>query len=270
MATTKKPAGDGSASRVGASAATAGSAVPKTTAAKKAVAAKAVPNKPTPAKRAPKQAAPTPKAAATAAAQKAEAARPVATPPGPVVSSAPEKKDRTVMIAAAFLGAVALFAAGFGIGRASGDDGGTAIFGSGHMQILPGMGGMGPFGHDGMGMTPGRPGQRGGGFFPGPGNHNEGRVPPPPASDQAFLGISGVDGPGGGVTVAEVVAGSGAEAAGLQVDDRIVSVDGTEIVGMGQLSNVIASARPGATITIAVDRAGAILTFIATLGSRAG
>ena len=224
----------------------------------------------------------TPKPARThkpaAAAKPVEAvADPVTTTEATVdpISEPDGRKDRTLVIAAAFLAAVALFAAGFGIGRASGDDP-TTIFGANGMPHMPGFI---PFGDgNGRGGQPYPHGPGGGGviiipgpgYLPGPGYGPNGgdNSTPPGVTGQAFLGIAGVEAPAGGVLVNEVQPGSGAEAAGLMPGDRIVSVDGFRISGMDELSMLIASSQPGATIEIGVDRAGETLTLTATLGSR--
>jgi len=71
------------------------------------------------------------------------------------------------------------------------------------------------------------------------------------------------------VKVTQVQPGSGAAVAGLEVGDRIVTVDDSEISGMDDLAGLIGVMQPGTVITIGVDRAGEDLTLTATLGSRA-
>lgn len=192
--------------------------------------------------------------------------------PTPVAAAVPTR-DRTLTVAVAFVAAVALFAVGFGIGRASGDSG--TVFGANQQDGRPGQGPFVDRGRPDM-RIPRVPGPRGGGgFIPGPGpvpeplpgNGDQGT--PPELSGQAFLGIAGFDAPPGGVKVTEVQPGSGAEAAGLLVGDRIVSVDDMEIASMDQLAGLIGSSSPGRTITIGVDRLGESLTLTATLGARA-
>jgi len=183
----------------------------------------------------------------------------------PETAPAAPKKDRTMLVAVAFLAAVALFAVGFGIGRATGDDG-AVIIRNGRVLMHPGMG-MRPYGDDGMPMYPNRPGQRGGGYLPGPDGQGQAA---PQAADQGFLGITGVTSPNGGAEVTQVQPGSPAAAAGLAAGDRITAVNGVQVVGMNQLANVIAGYQPGTEITLQVDRNGSTVTFTATLGSRAG
>ncbi len=181
--------------------------------------------------------------------------------PDPEPAAPAPKKDRTMLVAVAFLAAVALFAAGFGIGRSTGDR--ATVVGNGRIVVHPGM--DMPYGDDGMPMFP--PGQRGGRYLPGP--NGQGRITPQVA-DQGYLGITGVTSPNGGAEVTQVQAGSPAAAAGLTEGDRIVSVNGMQVAGMGQLANVIAATQPGTQISLQVDRNGSTITLTATLGSRAG
>ena len=60
------------------------------------------------------------------------------------------------------------------------------------------------------------------------------------------------------VVVGKLVAGGSAEAAGLQVNDRIVSVDGVPVADFGAFVDLIRH-RPGTTATFGVERAGARL-----------
>jgi S1-C subfamily serine protease len=172
-----------------------------------------------------------------------------------------KKKDRTLVIAASFLAAVAMFAVGYGVGHATNDGRAPIVVGADSRVPLP------PFMGD-DGRTFPMPGQRGGGRnVPMPGGNGpmtQGQ------QGQAFLGISGVSAQAGGVLVNQVEPGSAAEASGLMPGDRIVSVNGMSIAGIGQLSNVIRSMQPGTAVTIGVDRGGQDLTLQATLGSLAG
>ena len=71
-----------------------------------------------------------------------------------------------------------------------------------------------------------------------------------------------------GAFVTEVTSGSAAEAAGLQIGDVIVSVDGESMGGPGALRNAIGLLRPGDTVTVGYLRDGSLLTASATLGER--
>ena len=68
------------------------------------------------------------------------------------------------------------------------------------------------------------------------------------------------------VQVQEVIAGSAAEAAGLQVGDRILAVDGQQLGEENDPAELIGSYRPGDQITLTVEREGEALEIEATLG----
>lgn len=104
------------------------------------------------------------------------------------------------------------------------------------------------------------------------------------APDDAFLGVSMVavedllDGTldeygvtvDEGVFVTEVVAGSAASAAGIEVGDVIVEVDGQPVRSSSDVANIIRSLGPGDTVTMRVIRNGEELEFSAVLGTRGG
>lgn len=69
----------------------------------------------------------------------------------------------------------------------------------------------------------------------------------------------------GGAIVREVVEGSAAEEAGLDVGDRIVAVDGSPIADPGSLFADIVSRRPGTPVDIELVRDGQRLRVIAEL-----
>lgn len=68
-----------------------------------------------------------------------------------------------------------------------------------------------------------------------------------------------------GVYVAKVSDNSAAAEAGMQVKDRIISVNGTEISSAAELSKVIDSKKVGDTIKIIVERDHKQVTLNATL-----
>ena len=72
----------------------------------------------------------------------------------------------------------------------------------------------------------------------------------------------------GGVVVEAVVAGSPAEAAGIQSGDIITRIDDTSLDANHTLSDLIAQHKPGDRIAITVWRAGKILTLDVELGAR--
>ena len=73
-----------------------------------------------------------------------------------------------------------------------------------------------------------------------------------------------------GIYIVDVSAGSGADQAGLQSGDRIVSIDGAEVAVRDDVSAIIDQRAAGDTITITVARDGQILTVTATLGEQTG
>lgn len=70
-----------------------------------------------------------------------------------------------------------------------------------------------------------------------------------------------------GVYVVEVTAGGGAEAAGVQVGDRIIAVDDTAVSSTGSIKSYLADKNVGDTVNLQVEREGKVLTLAVTLGS---
>lgn len=68
-----------------------------------------------------------------------------------------------------------------------------------------------------------------------------------------------------GVYIAKVSSGSAADEAGLQVKDRILSVDGTEISSSSEIAKIVNSKNVGDTLTLVVERDGKQITIKATL-----
>ncbi len=85
----------------------------------------------------------------------------------------------------------------------------------------------------------------------------------------ALLGVSTTAPADGsrGAQVAEVVSGSAADDAGLQVGDLLVSIDGTPVPDGGKLRAEIIRRAPGTTVTIGIQRNGAPQDVSVTLGS---
>ncbi|MDL2407850.1 RIP metalloprotease RseP [Rhizobium calliandrae] len=71
--------------------------------------------------------------------------------------------------------------------------------------------------------------------------------------DVGSIGISPVD-----PLVASIAPGSPAEAAGIMIGDRVLSVDGRRIEAIGEVQRYVAS-RPGKTVTLSVERDGKTL-----------
>ncbi len=85
--------------------------------------------------------------------------------------------------------------------------------------------------------------------------------------DRPFLGIEGEALPLGHM-VADVVAGSAADDAGIIPGDIIVSIDGTNVTRKDTLLDLLLSRRAGDTVQVVVDRDGVQRSFDVTLGER--
>ncbi len=68
--------------------------------------------------------------------------------------------------------------------------------------------------------------------------------------------------------VVEVTSDSPAEAAGLQVGDVVLSVDGEAVVSVGDLVAVLRSREIGDQAELEVERHGSTATVMAKLGTR--
>jgi putative serine protease PepD len=99
------------------------------------------------------------------------------------------------------------------------------------------------------------------------------------AQEKAFLGISSqdltpeirqnIDTPAeSGAVVAEVVAGSAADVAGLKRLDVIVKIDGRDVQGAVNVGSTIRTKKPGETVEIEYYRGNEKRTATATLGQR--
>ena len=71
-----------------------------------------------------------------------------------------------------------------------------------------------------------------------------------------------------GALVTQVVSGSSAEAAGLQIGDVIISVDGEAMDSPNALQNAIGLLSPGDEVTVGFVREGSVQTATAILGER--
>ena len=74
----------------------------------------------------------------------------------------------------------------------------------------------------------------------------------------------------GGIYVAEVVEGGGAEAAGIRKGDILLEMNGRSIADAAKLSEQIARYRPNDKVTILAKRGGEMKQFDVTLRNRAG
>ena len=68
----------------------------------------------------------------------------------------------------------------------------------------------------------------------------------------------------------EVAPGSGADAAGLEQGDVILSVDGEDITSNEQLGEIVRGHAPGDSIEIVVEREGEEQTLTAEIGRQGG
>jgi S1-C subfamily serine protease len=86
----------------------------------------------------------------------------------------------------------------------------------------------------------------------------------------AFLGVGGTEPTSGpaGALVTEVVPGSAAEAAGLQVNDLVTSYNGEAVLSFIDLAGDVRSSQPGDTATLTVIRAGQTITVEVVLGQK--
>ena len=93
-----------------------------------------------------------------------------------------------------------------------------------------------------------------------------GQFQPRQRASRAFLGVSLQDSDAG-VTVQEVVAGSPAEDAGLQVGDIITKINDTTITSARQAVSTVGSLNVGDEVTLEIKRGDATQTLTATLAA---
>jgi putative serine protease PepD len=91
-----------------------------------------------------------------------------------------------------------------------------------------------------------------------------------PVTPVAFLGVASTDATDGspGAVIAEVTADSPASKAGLQVGDRILSIDGTSVPGAAELRGIIQAHKPGDSVRVVVVRNGDEQTVTVQLTGR--
>jgi len=92
----------------------------------------------------------------------------------------------------------------------------------------------------------------------------KGAIVPP----QAFLGVRTQAASGSGVTVVEVTAGTPAAAAGIQVDDVIIAIDGTPVTDPEALRAAIAAHKPGDRVSVTLASGATRRTVNVALGTR--
>ena len=88
--------------------------------------------------------------------------------------------------------------------------------------------------------------------------------------ESGFLGVTGGPSSDGsaGVEVTEVTPGTAADAAGLMVGDRILSIDGAPIGLFEELAGLVVARQPGDVVELEVVRNNELLVVHATLGQR--
>lgn len=88
--------------------------------------------------------------------------------------------------------------------------------------------------------------------------------------EPGFLGVAPatVDDTASGVQLGEVTANSAAAVAGLEVGDRVLSIDGAPVSGFAELAGLVQSRFPGESLTVVVDRDGQRLTLTVTLAAK--
>ncbi|MCL4248723.1 MAG: PDZ domain-containing protein [Anaerolineae bacterium] len=89
----------------------------------------------------------------------------------------------------------------------------------------------------------------------------------PGISERPYLGVR-LQNTDNGVVVSAVVADSPAEAAGLQVDDRIDSINGEDISSAHALVEAVSALKPGDPVTLGVTRGEETVTIEATLAEQ--
>jgi S1-C subfamily serine protease len=82
--------------------------------------------------------------------------------------------------------------------------------------------------------------------------------------------VLGPDGTAGGVGVVAITSGGGAERAGLRAGDVITAVGGAQTTDTTALSQALAAAEPGDTVTVTISRDGQDRSVQVTLGELPG
>ena len=84
--------------------------------------------------------------------------------------------------------------------------------------------------------------------------------------EQGFLGVGLANASAGGVRITEVVEDSGAQKAGLKVDDVVKAIEGRSVKASDELSTIIRSYAAGDAVRLYVLRGGETLVVRAVLG----
>ncbi len=88
--------------------------------------------------------------------------------------------------------------------------------------------------------------------------------------ETAFLGVTGefVSEGQAGALITEVIPGTAAEEAEIEVGDVVIAIDGVEIQGIDDLAAQVRAHRPGEVVDLVLIRDGEELVLVATLGVR--
>ena len=174
--------------------------------------------------------------------QPARRSRATASAEPAAVAAAP---DRTLYWAVAVLGAIVFFGAGYLVGQEV-DDHSDFDGQHGRGMIIVRGGNDFPRAFPPFSEQPGIPDDR------------EGR---------GFLGVAGMDTPGG-VRILEVVPGGPADEAGVEAGDRVVAFDGVEISSMEQLADLVGATEPGTEAELVLGGPDGGRTVTVTIGER--
>jgi putative serine protease PepD len=81
-----------------------------------------------------------------------------------------------------------------------------------------------------------------------------------------YLGVSVTDASTGGAEIRQVISGSPADKAGVEVGDVVTMIDDRPVTNSEALVGAVQASKAGATMTLTVQRNGAELTLTATVG----
>jgi putative serine protease PepD len=86
----------------------------------------------------------------------------------------------------------------------------------------------------------------------------------------AYLGVSlgAVESGQGGALIDDVTAGTGADEAGLEVGDLVISIDGAPVQDGGDLAAQVQTHQPGDTVDLVIVRDGSEMTISVTMSER--
>jgi WD40 repeat protein len=88
------------------------------------------------------------------------------------------------------------------------------------------------------------------------------------APGTGMIGLTGADGPDGGVTITSIIPGSAAERYGLQVNDVLTEFKGAAMTSYAQLANEVIKHGEGEIVKVKIKRAGKEVELTLKLGRR--